>query len=173
MHDTGLHSFLFADISGYARLTELDGDEAAADLALRLIADASEIAYAHGAELVKTLGDCVMIHAEDPAACIRVGLDLLARFQDDPALPDIHAGVHTGRAVRRGDDWWGATVNVAARVAQVAEAGQLLVTEPAMCAAGRLPPTEWRGMAPLRLKNILEPVGVVEAAPAPCVSVAA
>jgi adenylate cyclase len=149
-----LHTFLFADIAGYSLVADQEGDEAAADLALYFLSRASSMASAHGADVIKSLGDAVMIHTEDSAESIGLALDLIAESGCDPRLPPIHAGIHTGPAVRRADDWWGATVNVAARVAAAACADQLLVTETARVQAGHIASTHWQGLEPLRLKNI-------------------
>jgi adenylate cyclase len=158
------HSFLFADICGYSRLTERDGDEAAADLAIRFASKVSSIVGDHGADVVKRVGDAVMIHAGDAAETVRLGLRLHDELHRELGVP-IHVGVHTGPAVPRGGDWWGATVNVAARVADSAVAGELLITEATKLAAGELPGTQLRGLGPRRFKNITEPVRVYAAAP--------
>jgi adenylate cyclase len=160
MVEQELHTFLFADIAGYSLVADESGDEAAADLALHFVSRASCIAGAHGGEVVKCLGDAVMIHAGNAADAIRLALELIGEFSNDPALPALHAGLHTGPAVRRGDDWWGTTVNVAARIAAAAAPGQLLVTEASRLVAGHVPATSWRGLEPLRLKNIRVPVKV-------------
>jgi adenylate cyclase len=154
MAEQNLHTFLFADIAGYTLVADQHGDEAAADLALYFLSRASSLASTHGGEVVKCLGDAVMIRTEDAADSIRIALDLVTEFGRDPALPAIHAGLHTGPAVRRADDWWGATVNLAARVAAAACAGQVLVTETSRLQAGQIASTRWRGLEPLRLKNI-------------------
>ena len=60
MTATQPHTFLFADISGYSRLTEQHGDEAAAEMAISFAAAVERLAAAHGAEFVKTSGDAVM-----------------------------------------------------------------------------------------------------------------
>jgi class 3 adenylate cyclase len=163
MADT-LHSFLFADICGYSSLTERDGDEAAAELAIRFASTVSSIAADHGAELVKRVGDAVMVRGGDAAETVQLGLRLHAELSQDPDFPEIHAGVHTGPAVPRSGDWWGATVNVAARVAAAAEAGELLITEATKRAAGELAGTQLRGLGPRRFKNISEPVRIYAAA---------
>ena len=168
-----LHTFMFADICGYSLLTELDGDAAAADVAIRFLDESSSLAREHGAEVVKGLGDAVMVYAGDAAASIRMGLDLLAGFGADPELPQIHVGVHTGPALRRAGDWWGATVNVAARVACAAEAGQLLVTEATKLAAGHMASTRLCGIGPRRLKNIPLPVRLYAASGVPDVALLA
>jgi adenylate cyclase len=158
-----VHTFMFADISGYSLLAELEGDEAAAETALDFVDRASRLASEHGAEVIKSLGDAVMIHARDAAETVSLALDLLAECRDDPALPPIHIGLHTGPAFRRADDWWGGTVNVAARIAAAATAGQLLLTDATRRAAGELCATRLLELGPLNLKNIPSPVEVFSA----------
>lgn len=165
MPDETLHSFLFADICGYSSLTERDGDEAAAELAIRFASLVASMAAEHRAELVKRVGDAVMVRGEDAAETVRLALRLQAELSADPSFPCIHAGVHTGPAVPRSGDWWGATVNVASRVASAAEAGELLITEATKAAASELPGTQLRGLGPRRFKNISEPVRIYAAAP--------
>ena len=159
-----LHTFLFADISGYSRLTEISGDEAAAELAIRFAAEAERIAREHGADVVKRVGDAVMLRCDCAAELINLGL----RLHDElGGLAPIHVGIHTGYAVARSGDWWGATVNVASRVAAAAEAGQLLITEATRSAAGELGRTRLRGLGMLRFKNITSPVRVYSVSPGP------
>jgi adenylate cyclase len=162
-----LHTFLFADIAGYSLLTELDGDEAAADLAMRFVSDASSIARDHGAEVVKGLGDAVMVHADNADRAVRLALDLLTELGRDQLMLPIHAGLHTGPAVGRLGDWWGATVNIAARVAAAAGPGQILLTEATRAAAGEMDSIRLRELGPLRLKNITLPVKIYAASRVP------
>ena len=54
-------TFLFADLAGFTTLTERDGDEAAADLALAFCDRVCELNRGHHAEDVKTLGDASMV----------------------------------------------------------------------------------------------------------------
>lgn len=161
-----LHTFLFADIAGYSLLTELDGDEAAADIAMRFMSGASMVAREHGAEVVKGIGDAVMVRADDAGQALRLAIDLRGELNRDDLMPPIHAGLHTGPAVGRGGDWWGATVNIAARVAAAARAGQILLTEATRLAAGRTDSIRLRELGPLRLKNITLPVQVYAASAA-------
>jgi adenylate cyclase len=154
-----LHTFLIADISGYSTLTEIDGDERAAEVALQFASEVCRLAEEHGAQVVKTLGDAAMIHCDSAADAIALGLRLNS---DSGVLPLLHAGIHTGPALEREGDWWGATVNVASRVAAAAEAGQLLVTEAARRSAGAVSHS-LRDIGPLFLKNISAPVRVYAA----------
>jgi adenylate cyclase len=75
--------------------------------------------------------------------------------------------LHTGPAVGRGGDWWGGTVNIAARVAAAAGPGQILLTEATRRAAGQTDSIRLRELGPLRLKNITLPVQVYAASAVP------
>lgn len=162
MAEPALHNFLFADISEYSRLSELGGDEVAADLAIRFACLAGKIAGEHGAHVVKQVGDAVMLRADSATELIALGLRL---HRDLGSLPPIHVGIHSGPAVARSGDWWGCTVNIAARIAAAAAAGQLLVTDATRRAAGNRCPASLRGLGTMQLKNISTPVQVYEAVP--------
>jgi adenylate cyclase len=162
-----LHTFMFADISGYSIFAERNGDEAAADLAIRFVTRASSMASEHRADVTKWIGDAVMVHVLDAHMSVQLGLELLAEFGDDPTFPAIHLGLHTGPAVQRADDWWGATVNIAALVASAAKAGQMLITEATKQSAGELERTRLRPLGLLDLKNLSTPVRVYAASRIP------
>jgi adenylate cyclase len=123
----------------------------AADLAVRFRDEASRLAAEHGGTVVKSLGDAVMIHVRSAAEGVRLGIRLHDELE---GLPPVHAGAHTGRAVERAGDWYGATVNLAARVANVARGGELLVTEATRHAAGSVRGLELDSLGRQTFKNI-------------------
>jgi adenylate cyclase len=164
MAEKELHTFLFADISGYSRISEEGGDEVAAELAIRFAEEAERVAREHGAEVVKRVGDAVMLRCECAAALVGLGLRLHEELGE---RTPIHVGIHTGRALERGGDWWGNTVNVASRVADAADAGQLLITEETKREAGDLGGTRLAGLGVIHLKNISAPVRVFSVSRAP------
>ena len=147
----GMHTFLFADLVGFSALTELHGDDVAADLAVRFGAEASRLAAEHGGTVVKSLGDAVMIRVRSAADGVRLGMRLHDELE---GLPPVHAGAHTGRAVERAGDWYGSAVNLAARVADVARGGELLMTEATRSAAGALRGIELDPLGHQTFKNI-------------------
>ena len=153
-----LHTFLFADLVGFTALAELNGDEAAAEVAIRFTEDAAKMAAEHGASVVKRLGDAVMIHSRDAAESLLLGTRL--RDERSAGMPPVHAGAHTGRAVERDGDWFGATVNLAARVTDVARGGELLVTEATVSAAGDVAGIELDSLGPQAFKNVGTPTAV-------------
>jgi adenylate cyclase len=157
-----LHTFLFADISGYSRLTEQSGDEAAAEMAINFARQVAQMAAEHGAELVKCVGDAVMVHATCANRAVELGLELQRMLASHPAMPQVHAGIHTGPAIKRAGDWWGATVNIASRVADAAEAGQLFITEATRVAADACS-AQLRELGTVRFRNISAPVSVYAA----------
>jgi adenylate cyclase len=117
----------FLDLTGYAALTEERGDEAAAELAGRLAALVHEAAQSHGGHSVKWLGDGVMFYFPDPGAAVSSALDLV---EQTPAATDVQArvGVNAGQVIAREGDYFGSTVNVAARIADVARPGEVVVS---------------------------------------------
>jgi len=156
-----LHTFLLADIVGYSVLAERDGDETAADLAIQFADEVSRMAADHGADFVKAVGDAVIVHGLDAGATLELGMSLASgRLGAERGMPPIHAGMHTGPAVRRAGEWWGTTLNITARVAAAARGGQLLVTDAARRAAGEPFSSRLRELGALHLKNISGPVRV-------------
>lgn len=148
-----LHTFLFADLVGFTRYTAEHGDERAADLAVRFQQRVRAIAAHLGCELVSTQGDAVMVRSDnvpDAVALARALLDLGAQGH----IPAVRIGLDTGPAARRRGDWFGSTVNTAARVTAVAAAGELLVTEPAQNACSGSCDVALRPRARIRLKGL-------------------
>lgn len=117
---------VFADLSGYTRLTEESGDEAAADVAIAFTQLVGEVASEHHGTVVKLLGDGVLLHFADPADAVRASLDIVERAPAE-RLPPAHVGVNAGPMLYDQGDYFGRTVNVASRIASHAEAGHVLV----------------------------------------------
>ena len=152
------HTFLFADLVGFTALAELEGDNRALAVALELQRRTAELLSSHGAEQVKTIGDGLMLRCTQPAAAITLGLRVV-EVMDEPGLPPVRLGAHTGPALRSGGDWYGRTVNVAARLCAVAPPGQVLISETTRAAAGRIPEVEFSERELHWLRNVSEPIG--------------
>jgi adenylate cyclase len=129
-------TFVFADLSGFTALTEAHGDEQAADLAAAFFGDARALLDGHGAHEVKTLGDAMMIRCDSPRSAIGLGLRLVGDIGARHGFPSVRVGMHTGPAVARGGDWFGAAVNLAARVSGAASGGEVLLSAATASAAG-------------------------------------
>lgn len=121
----------FLDLSGYTKLTEERGDDEAAALAARLSDVVQRHARRHRGEVVKWVGDGVMIRFREPGRAVAAALDMVADMPT-AGLPAAHVGIAAGPVIRQGGDYFGRTVNLASRISDVAVAGQVLVSEPVM-----------------------------------------
>jgi adenylate cyclase len=118
----------FADLTGYTRLTEEAGDERAAAVSLELAQFVNEVAADHRGDVVKMLGDGVHFHFRDPSDAVRASLDIVAGVEPR-GLPPAHIGVNAGPMIYDEGDYFGRTVNIAARIAAKAAAGDVFVGE--------------------------------------------
>lgn len=162
------HTFLFTDLVGFTALTCAEGDDRAADVAHELCLRVRALLPAHGAEEVKTLGDGLMLRCDEPASAIRLGLAVVRQLEELPGFPAVRVGMHTGPAVRRGEDWYGTTVNVAARLCAAAGGGEVLVSEATHAAAGRVGRVQWGERRLHWLRNVTDPIPARVAAEHEC-----
>jgi adenylate cyclase len=118
----------FLDITGYTSLTEEQGDQAAADLATKVATVVRRLSREHGGEPVKWLGDGVMFYFPDPGHGVVAALDMVEGVRTR-AFPPAHVGIHAGPVLYQEGDYFGRTVNIAARIAQYARPGEVLVSQ--------------------------------------------
>jgi adenylate cyclase len=154
----GRHTFLFTDLVGFTALTAERGDDRAADVALEFYRRVRALLPEHRAEEIKAIGDALMIRCEDPSLAIELGLRIVAELDEDPDFPAVRVGVNTGTAVNREGDWYGAGVNVAARLCAAAGGGEVLVSEHTHDVAGPLREVALGERRLHWLKNVTEPV---------------
>jgi adenylate cyclase len=134
MEKAGIHSRLerlpamcFLDISGYTRLTQELGDDAAADLAAKVARLVRRSSVQHGGKPVKWLGDGVMFYFSDPGPGVRAALEMVDALGAE-GLPPAHVGLHAGPVLFQEGDYFGQTVNLSARIADYARQGEVLVS---------------------------------------------
>jgi class 3 adenylate cyclase/YHS domain-containing protein len=155
----GSNTFLFADLAGYTALTEAHGDERAADIAAEFCREVRAVLETYAAEEVKSIGDAVMLRADEPDSAIAVAQRLVGDVGARHGALGVRVGMHTGPAVERDGDWFGAAVNLAARVAEVAAAGEVLMTAATRTAASQaLAVLDVRPRGRRRFKNVGEPI---------------
>ena len=161
--DLTAQTFLFADLSGFTALTEAHGDEQAADLVGGFCVAVRRLLVEHQAQEVKTIGDALMLRSGDAAAAIRLGLCIVHDVGARHGFPLVRVGMHTGPAVEREGDWFGATVNLAARLSAAAALGEALLTAATRDAADHLAGMELRERGRWAFRNVTEPVLVYAA----------
>ncbi|HWM14677.1 MAG TPA: adenylate/guanylate cyclase domain-containing protein [Gaiellaceae bacterium] len=124
----------FLDLTGYSALAEERGDEAAAELAAGLASVVQDASRTQGCRPVKWLGDGVMFHFSDSGRAIRSALDLVEQTEKAIAVP-ARIGINAGTVIAQEGDYFGRTVNIAARIADYARPREVLVSEDAMKSA--------------------------------------
>ncbi len=144
----------FADIVGSTRLAEELPIAELGRLLERFESTARAIVTENGARTVKLIGDEVMFASVDVEVVTRIGVEIAAVVAAHPDLPAVRVGVAAGDTLLREGDLFGPTVNLAARLAGIAEPGTALVS-----AAVVLGPDFIRGEEErYRLAGIDEPV---------------
>ena len=151
---------LFADMDGSTKLYEIYGDETAHRLTAECLTVLDAQAGLAGGRVVKTSGDGLMAVFATPDEAFRAAT--LMRDAHKDAQVSIHAGFHFGPVIEDSGDFYGDTVNVAARVTDLAKAGEILVTEDTVV---RLSPpfrssTRWIDKAAMKGKK--DPVAIYE-----------
>ena len=174
MAKEGIHSRLerlpaicFLDISGYTRLTQERGDDAAADLATTVGRLVQRSSVQHGGKPIKWLGDGVMFYFGDPGPGVRAALQMVDGLAA-AGLPPAHVGLHAGPVLFQEGDYFGQTVNLASRIAEYARPGEVLVTQAVVEASANGGAT-FTEIGPVELKGVAGTVHLHSAhrAPAP------
>ena len=148
----------FADLSGYTRLTEEEGELTAVDAVERFL-DAIEATLPDEARVIKTIGDEAMIVGSDPTKLTDWAVGFQSLHTERP-LPRI--AIHYGVALYRDGDYYGREVNIASRVAARSAAGEVLVTRPVVvAAAGSSPHLEFDAIGEVKLKGFTEPTEIL------------
>lgn len=118
----------FVDLTGYTRITAEDGDARAAELADELARIVRRISSAHQGTPVKWLGDGVMFYFPEPGHAVEAALRMLDEIGHF-GLPRGHVGIHAGPVLFQAGDYYGQTVNLAARITDYARPGEVLVSQ--------------------------------------------
>ncbi len=157
---TDERTFLFADLAGFTAVTEAHGDAEAAELAGRFFQAIRDLLPGHEAIEVKTIGDAMMVCCPSASNAVELGLRIVEEFWAHPDFPTVRVGVNSGPAVEQDGDWFGAAVNLAARVSGAAEGGEVLVSEATLRSAGELEGIELLSEGEHRFRNVPGPVRI-------------
>lgn len=150
-------TFLFADLVGYTALTERCGDEAGARVAREFRRAIAALSREHGARQVKSMGDGAMIWAPDPAGAVALAARTVLEIGTRPDLLPVRVGAHTGPALMRDGDWYGSSVNLAARLARAAGPNEALISITTQSAARQLE-SALKSRCELVLRGVEEPM---------------
>lgn len=162
-----IRSYLFADLRDYTVFVETRGDAATVRLlrAFRSLVRAEVVAH-RGAE-IKTEGDSFYVVFKTPGDAVRCAVGIIRRAgAHNKRHPDlllrVGIGINAGEAVELGGGYVGSAVIIAARMAQQAEGGRILVTDTlrSLVRTGAVAPM--RDLGPWKLKGVTQSVHVFE-----------
>ncbi|MBJ7331114.1 MAG: adenylate/guanylate cyclase domain-containing protein [Solirubrobacteraceae bacterium] len=125
----GRGTVLFTDIVGSTELIAALGEEGAHERRKRHFSLLRDAIGGHRGREVKRLGDGVMAVFSDPAAATACAAEMQRAVAADPDRLGLRIGVHTGDLLHDGDDLYGTTVIVAARLCDRARAGETIVSD--------------------------------------------
>jgi len=97
---------------------------------------AADTVTAGGGRIVKFIGDEILYTTSGAGSACTIALDLLQACRDHPFVPSVRAGVAMGRVMLRDGDVFGPVVNLAARVVEAAQPGELVATADVADASG-------------------------------------
>lgn len=152
---------LFTDLKGSTALYERVGDFRAYGLVRDHFNLLRDIIASRGGAMVKTIGDAVMASFAEPTPALEAAVDMHQRIG---GVGDLHLkiGLHSGPciAVESNErlDYFGQTVNIASRVQGVANADQIVCTEPVFAAPGAQELIKAASLSALRGEEVLKGV---------------
>jgi adenylate cyclase len=143
----------FADLAGYTRFTEEEGEEEALSSVERFVEGVTNT-LPDDARLVKTIGDAVMVVSNDVRALVDWAVGFTGLFAE---RPEPRIGVHWGTTLYRDGDYFGRDVNLASRVVARARGGEVLVTDSVVDAVRDASHLSFAEIGQVKLKGFSEP----------------
>jgi adenylate cyclase len=158
-------AFLIADLSGYTALTEAHGNVEAANVVARYL-ELAHAAVEPDVSLVERVGDELLLTSATVVPIAVTAVRLRDAVETEPRFLRVRTGVHVGRVLEQDGRFYGAALNVTARVAQHAQPGQILCTAAVATALVGEPRLACRPLGFERFKNVTAPLEIFELAPA-------
>ena len=143
----------FADLAGFTRFTEEEGEEEALSTIERFVERVSST-LPEGARVVKTIGDEVMVVGQDIAALVDWAVGFVKLFEE---RPEPRIGIHWGAVLYRDGDYYGREINLASRVVARARGGEVLVTDSVIDAVKGSSHLAFEEIGQVKLKGFDEP----------------
>jgi class 3 adenylate cyclase len=158
----GAIAIMFTDIVDFTKATEVGGDKAATKLLDEHDAVVETYVRRGNGRIIKSLGDGSMAVFSDPADAVRAAIGILESVRDLPPVRGwrlrVRIGIDVGKPSKRGDDYIGHTVNLAARLTRRARPGEALVTDAVHAALKTIDgDARWEKLGEVPLKGMVNP----------------
>jgi class 3 adenylate cyclase/tetratricopeptide (TPR) repeat protein len=149
--DEGIATIAFVDVEGSTSLVERVGDRSGTDGIGRQLGVARDLLERHGGREVKALGDGLMLLFASPRRAVAFALAVQRALAD--TAPRVRIGINAGEVLERDTDPIGGAVNAAARIADRAEGGDVLVSDVVRQLIGTVPGVRVADRGRVRLKG--------------------
>ena len=161
-HQTSaIHGFLFADLRGFTRFTDEHGNAAGAALLERFRIIVRAAAQASDGAEIKTEGDSFYLVFASASAAVRCGLGIVeaaATTTGDGGPIDVGVGIHAGEAVETREGLVGSAVNIAERLCELAQPGEVIVSETVRSLAHGAIEVAFEPLGNRNLRGVGEPI---------------
>ncbi|MDP2143013.1 MAG: adenylate/guanylate cyclase domain-containing protein [Gallionella sp.] len=159
-------ALLFADVSGSTRLYEVLGDARAFAAINECLDILRKLTEAHSGRVVKTIGDEIMAVFPDAMTAVQAACEMQlvvsSRKPIDNARVAIRIGLHYGAVLESDGDVFGDTVNVAARMSEIAKAEQIITTGATVSKLPAIMRASTRALSTLSIKGKADDIEVRE-----------
>lgn len=154
-------AILMADLTGYTAMTDVHGGASAAkivDKYMQLV----DKACVGNCKVIQRIGDQVVMISDQP-----MDIALSAQHLNSHALKEhdflaIHSGIHYGSVFEQNGSLFGSTINVASRIMNLAQRGQVVCSEAFLNAIRTQSSIEVNPLGKFRLKNVLSEIALFE-----------
>lgn len=164
---TYLRTFLIADVRGYTKFTNEQGDEVAARLSSRFADVVEEEVSAFDGDVVELRGDEALVVFTSARSALRATVQLQERFRQeiaqDPSLPlNVGMGIDAGEAIPVKGGYRGGALNLAARLCSIAEPGAVFASEGAVHLGRKVEGLSYLERGEVMLKGLPHPVQIIQ-----------
>lgn len=154
-------AILIADLSGYSAMTEIHGSLSAADLIDKYI-DIVNDSLVGDSCLHERVGDEVMIISNSADDLLGTAKILCKTLSEESHFLQIHAGLHYGKLLKRGNGYFGSTLNITSRIANVAKPGTVSCSEDFLRTIDPASASNFKTRGKSNFKNISQPLELFE-----------
>ena len=154
-------AILIADLSGYSAMTEIHGSLSAADMIDKYIGIVND-SLVGDSYLHERVGDEVLIISSSPDNLLASAEILCDNLSEENHFLQIHAGLHYGKLLRRGNGFFGTALNITSRIAGLAHPGTVSCSEAFLRSINPASASNFKTIGKSSFKNISEPLEIFE-----------
>jgi adenylate cyclase len=151
---------LMADLTGYTAMTDVHGGASAATL-VRKYMELVNSALVGETKIFQRVGDQIVLLADDPDDIVDTAKALNSRIHSEHHFLSVHAGIHYGSVFVENDNLFGSTINVASRIMNMAEHGQILCSSD-LVEKVNAEKHSWKHLGNFSFKNVMNEISIYE-----------